>query len=229
MVKARSASISAWLVGGLLLGAFGGSGTAGATIRFGTNALIFGDLEAQNLFRMRQPGNFTPVQQRNTFRIGLEYKFIDRSKFAKELPNGGFDIPFIKDASLYALYRGVWDSVYTWGAGGNLYNFLGDPVGSISDIDIDTRKSMQFPENRLREGYVDINFRNVPLSLRLGRQQVVWGETDNFRLLDRVNALDLTWHLQQEIEVQKGWDRIRIPYFMAKALYRGVWDSVYTW
>ena len=220
MVKARSASISAWLVGGLLLGAFGGPGTAGATIRFGTNALIFGDLEAQNLFRMRQPGNFTPVQQRNTFRIGLEYKFIDRSKFAKELPNGGFDIPFIKDASLYALYRGVWDSVYTWGAGGNLYNFLGDPVGSISDIDIDTRKSMQFPENRLREGYVDINFRNVPLSLRLGRQQVVWGETDNFRLLDRVNALDLTWHLQQEIEVQKGWDRIRIPYLMAKALYR---------
>lgn len=236
MVKTRGPSIWASLVGGLLLGALAGPGTAGATIRFGTNLLIFGDVEAQNLFRMRQPGNFTPVQQRNTLRLGLEYKFIERGKFAKELPGGGFDVGFIKDATVYALYRGVWDSVYTWGAGGNLYDFTGSrntppgcvvgvdancrPIGSIGDIDSDIRDSLQFPENRLREFYFDINFRGVPLSLRLGRQQIVWGETDNFRLLDRVNALDLTWHLQQEIEVQKGWDRIRIPYWMAKALYR---------
>src|SRR5262245_47900555 len=176
MTKVRSPMVWLWLVGGLLLGVLAAPGTAGATIRFGSNFLVFGDVEAQNLFRMRQPGDFTPVQQRNTFRIGLEYKFIDRSKFAKELPNGGFEVPWIKDASLYALYRGVWDSVYTWAPGGNLYDFKGDPVGSINDIDSDTRKSMQFPENRLREGYVDINFKDVPLSLRLGRQQIVWGE-----------------------------------------------------
>lgn len=43
----------------------------------------------------------------------------------------------------------------------------------------------------------------------------MWGETDNFRLLDRVNSLDLTWHLQQE-----SWDELRIPYWMIK----GLWD-----
>jgi hypothetical protein len=220
MGKLRCPRTWTWLLGGLLLGAFAGPAPASATIRFGTNFLIFGDIESQNLFRMRQPGNFTPVQQRNTLRLGLEYKFIERGKFAKELPNGGYEVSFIKDASVYALYRGVWDSVYTWGAGGNLYDFTGEPVGSIDDIGIDTRKSMQFPENRLREFYVDLNFRHVPLSIRAGRQQIVWGETDNFRLLDRVNALDLTWHLQQEIEVQKGWDRIRIPYWMIKGLWR---------
>ena len=46
-----------------------------------------------------------------------------------------------------------------------------------------------------------MDFADIPLSLRLGKQQIVWGETDNFRLLDRVNALDLTWHLMQEIEL----------------------------
>lgn len=220
MVKARGPMAWGWLVGALLLGVLAQPRTADATIRFGNNLLIFGDLESQNLIRMRQPGTLTPVQQRNTFRIGLEYKFISRGKLGKELPNGGFDVGFIKDASVYALYRGVWDSVYTWGAGGNLYDIKGDPVGSINDLGIDTRKSMQFPENRLREFYVDMNFKDIPFSIRAGRQQVVWGETDNFRLLDRVNALDLTWHLQQEIEVQKGWDRIRIPYWMIKGLWR---------
>jgi len=68
-------------------------------------------------------------------------------------------------------------------------------------------------ENRLREAYVDLRFKQIPLSLRLGRQQIVWGETDNFRLLDRVNSLDLTWHLQQE-----SWDEQRIPYWMVKGL-----------
>jgi hypothetical protein len=193
---------------------------ADATIRFTPNFMIFGDVESQNLFRMRQPGNFQPVQQRNTLRLGLEYKFVDRKTLGKELPGGGVQVPWLRSASVYGLYRGVWDSVYTWGAGGNLYDFTGTRDGSIADIPSDVRKSLQFPDNDLREFYVDLNFADMPLSLRLGRQQIVWGETDNFRLLDRVNSLDLTWHLQQEIEIGKGWDRLRIPYWMIKGLWR---------
>src|SRR4029079_863188 len=130
---------------------------------------------------------------------------------------------FIEKSSVYALYRGVYDSVYDLKPGGAFYDFKGkklpDGVNSFSDIPNDTANALKY-ENTLREGYIDIDFADIPLSLRLGKQQIVWGETDNFRLLDRVNALDLTWHLQQEIEIGRGWDQLRIPYWMAKFLYR---------
>src|SRR5207247_615220 len=49
---------------------------------------------------------------------------------------------------------------------------------------------------------------------------IVWGETDNFRMLDRANSLDLTWHFQQEIPPPAyGWDEIRRPFWMIKFLY----------
>ena len=53
------------------------------------------------------------------------------------------------------------------------------------------------------------------LSFRIGKQEVVWGESDNFRLMDRVNPLDVTWHLQQE-----NWVDLRKPLTMIKALYK---------
>ena len=115
------------------------------------------------------------------------------------------------------------DSVYDLKPGGAFYDFKGkklpDGSNSFSDIPNDTANALKY-ENTLREGYIDMDFADIPLSLRLGKQQIVWGETDNFRLLDRVNALDLTWHLQQEIEIGRGWDQLRIPYWMAKFLYR---------
>ena len=49
----------------------------------------------------------------------------------------------------------------------------------------------------------------------LGRQQVIWGESDQFRLMDIINPLDTTWHLQQE-----EWDKIRIPLWLIKS----IWD-----
>jgi hypothetical protein len=187
---------------------------AGATIQFG-DLLLFGDISAQNLFRMRQVGNFNLVQQRNTLRAGVDYKWLHDGKFI-----GKYDSPgFIQQSSLYMLYRGVYDSVYDLKPGGAFYTFTGARDGSFNDISLGARDALKW-ENTLREAYIDVDFADIPLSLRLGRQQIVWGETDNFRLLDRVNALDLTWHLQQEIEIGRGWDQLRIPYWMFKWLYR---------
>jgi hypothetical protein len=70
-------------------------------------------------------------------------------------------------------------------------------------------------ENRLREAYVDLAFADVPVSLRLGRQQVIWGESDYFRMMDIINPLDTTWHVAFE-----EWDKIRIPLWLIK----GIWD-----
>jgi hypothetical protein len=84
----------------------------------------------------------------------------------------------------------------------------------------DARDSLQFDGASSRELYVDMRFRDVPLSIRAGRQQIVWGETDNFRMLDRANPLDLTWHFQQELPAPAfGWDEIRRPFWMIKFLY----------
>jgi uncharacterized protein DUF1302 len=222
MARARVGGWAVWCFGlalGLMVIA---PRNAGATLRFG-DLQLSGDLSAQNLFRMRQPGDVQPVQQRNTFRFRVDYDYIhDGQAFGK------FGAPsFIDTAKLYMLYRGVYDSVFDWAPGGQLYDFNGKPVGngtaanpsSIADIPSNTRNALKW-ENTLREAYTDVAFKTIPLSLRLGRQQIVWGETDNFRLLDRVNALDLTWHLQQETEIGHSWDQLRIPYWMIKWLYQ---------
>lgn len=187
---------------------------ASATIQLG-DLLLFGDISAQNLFRMRQVGNFNLVQQRNTLRVGVDYRWLKEGKFL-----GTYNAPsFIRQSSLYMLYRGVYDSAYDLKPGGAFYNFEGVRDGSFNDIPGGARDALKW-ENVLREAYIDVDFDTIPLSLRLGRQQIVWGETDNFRLLDRVNALDLTWHLLQEIDIGRGWDQLRIPYWMIKWLYR---------
>lgn len=89
----------------------------------------------------------------------------------------------------------------------------------ISGLTHGERDAIKF-ENQLREAYIDLKLRGVPLQIRAGRQQIVWGETDNFRMLDRANPLDLTWHFQQEIPAPAfGWDEIRRPLWMIKFLY----------
>jgi hypothetical protein len=90
---------------------------------------------------------------------------------------------------------------------------------TLDGIGKDERDRLKF-ENQLREFYADIKFRGIPLTVRAGRQQIVWGETDNFRMLDRANSLNLTWHFQQEIPAPAfGWDEIRRPFWMLKFLY----------
>src|SRR5437773_2750439 len=77
---------------------------------------------------------------------------------------------------------------------------VGPRFNDLSDFSKGARDALKF-ENVLREAYVDIKFRG-PLSgfsLRAGRQQIIWGESDGFRMLDRVNNLDLSWHFQQEL------------------------------
>jgi len=44
----------------------------------------------------------------------------------------------------------------------------------------------------LREMYFDLEWKNT--FVRLGRQQIVWGKTDAFRLQDKLNPVDLGYH-----------------------------------
>ena len=98
-----------------------------------------------------------------------------------------------------------------------------DSRGCIAGyLDFDTN-NLRFPDfnNRmdfLREAYIDgsIPFSNGhELNIRLGRQQVVWGRTDLFRVLDVINPVDYSrQNIYDELE------DIRIPQWMLNMEYR---------
>ena len=65
------------------------------------------------------------------------------------------------------------------------------------------------------ELYSDLRLGN--LFLRAGRQQIVWGEMINTRIMDLINPLDRSWHFQFEPEE---FENIRIPQWAVRANYQ---------
>ncbi len=99
-----------------------------------------------------------------------------------------------------------------------------DPRGcGLTDyMDADTDE-LRFPEfnqyfDVIRELYVDGSVPTGETSewfFRIGKQQVVWGRTDLFRVLDVINPVDFSRHnIYDELE------DIRIPQWIATAEYR---------
>lgn len=98
-----------------------------------------------------------------------------------------------------------------------------DNRGCIDGYMDDTERSLRFPDfNRrvdaVRELYFDaaIPMGNLSeLGFRLGRQQIIWGRTDLFRVLDIINPIDYTrQNIYDELE------DIRIPMWMLQTEYR---------
>src|SRR5215831_13718045 len=208
---------------------------AGATQKFGPIQLS-GNLQTLNLVRTPDQSSYQYIMNRNIAHIRLDYDWLQSGKFYNK-----YDIPFIENSHLTILWRGVYDSIYdtlpdviqkedvhgrAYG-GMDVYDFAKLKGGAkfakqtlgLGGLTHGERDALKF-DNQLREAFTDIKFRNIPLTVRAGRQQIVWGETDNFRMLDRANSLDLTWHFQQEIPPPPyGWDEIRRPFWMIKFLY----------
>jgi hypothetical protein len=67
-----------------------------------------------------------------------------------------------------------------------------------------------YTELDLRELYLDLNPHEL-LSIRIGRQQIGWGETTSFRLLDVVNPTNNTWHFG----ALESFEDLRVPLWMA--------------
>ena len=98
-----------------------------------------------------------------------------------------------------------------------------DSRGCIDDyLDADTN-DLRFPEfnerlDFIRELYLDFDH-GLPngdmVSWRVGKQQVIWGRTDLFRVLDVINPVDFSRNnIYDELE------DIRIPMWIAKADWR---------
>ncbi|MES9819218.1 MAG: DUF1302 family protein [Candidatus Thiodiazotropha sp.] len=98
-----------------------------------------------------------------------------------------------------------------------------DSRGCMKDyLDFD-ESDLKYPEfndrlDFLREAYIDATMpteSGATWNFRLGRQQVVWGRTDLFRVLDVINPVDYSRHnIYDELE------DIRIPMWMATGEYR---------
>src|SRR5262245_8976297 len=83
-------------------------GPAGATLRFGP-LTVAGNLQTQNLVRTPDASTWEYIQNRNTAHIKLDYDWIQGGKFITK-----YDIPFIEKSSLALLWRGVYDSIYSF-------------------------------------------------------------------------------------------------------------------
>ena len=203
---------------------------AGATQKFGPFELS-GNLQAQQIVRHPSVTDFQFIQQRNVLRVRVDWAWVEKGIWFDRFDLSGL----IEKSHLLLLYRGVYDSVYDYTPGmrtkREFTGELTDPrFDDLNDLTREERDALKF-ENVLREAYVDIKFRGN-FSLRAGRQQVIWGESDGFRLLDRANSLDLSWHFQQELPPPGfGFDDLRMPFWMIKGLYDfgsvGSWSNVF--
>lgn len=73
----------------------------------------------------------------------------------------------------------------------------------------------------LREIYLDINLDKW--SFRLGKQQVVWGETDGLRLMDIINPQDFRRQFILR-DSDEGYEHTRIPLWLIKMMYFPGWE-----
>jgi hypothetical protein len=187
-------------------------GVVGATVSYGPLELS-GNLESQTLARHSQADKFQFIQNRNTLRIGAEWEWIRSGRLAERLR-----VPGVAQSKLVLLYRGVYDSFYDASPGGAQHgqertdDLIG---GEIGDLSKSLRRDLRLKSD-IRDAYIDLELEDLPLRFRLGKQQVIWGQSDYFRLMDIWNPLDVRWHFHQEPR----WEEIRVPLWLLK----GVWD-----
>ena len=108
-----------------------------------------------------------------------------------------------------------------------------DPRGCVNDYLDNSSNDLRSPEfndrqDWLREFYLDatIPLKNGhELNFRIGRQQVVWGRTDLFRVLDQVNPIDFSIQ-----NIYEEFEDSRIPQAIWSTEYRagpiGVFDDL---
>ena len=118
------------------------------------------------------------VQQRNLVYLEFQHdleKLINEAGFFKPLRRAGISVKYRLVGRI--LYEGVYDY------GPQQFQDVRELNKEVID---DFRK-----EAELWEGYADID--RGALFIRFGLQNLAWGETDVFRLLDGINPLDNTY------------------------------------
>ena len=168
---------------------------AWAIINLRDDLELEGFMQSQAVLRTPQYKDATLVVQRNSIQLENTWNFIRNSQTSI----GGLSTGWLEEATFKLIYRFAYDSTY-------------DISDSRREHFTKGQRSQLKFENWIREAYVDLAL--PPVTLRIGRQQVIWGETDTFRALDVINPLDTSWHWARE-----PWEDIRFPLFMTRAIY----------
>ncbi|MGH7823397.1 MAG: DUF1302 family protein, partial [Candidatus Binatia bacterium] len=148
-------------------------------------------IAVQNTFHHDGVDSIDWVQERNELRFDLRYDF---------LPTGA-DFLVFDQVRGNILYRARYDAIFD--------------IRGVYGRRGFRRDDFRFPEGKLpRELFFDFDFHG-PLSARIGKQQVVWGEADLFRSLDVVNPL----RLDQQGLIGDDFSDYREPLWIAKLLY----------
>jgi hypothetical protein len=187
--------------------------TVWASTRIG-NAELQMWYRTRNTFHTNGGENVNWVQWRNEVFFWFVYdRFVDNGKI---LGQDKLEIPWVQNATFNARYR-----------------FRADPVYSIRKhfdkiYDDEEKENFIFPENGFRDLFLDLDFGQVglgSLSVRVGNQQIVWGESDLYRSLDIINPL----RIDQNQAAGEKFDEFRTPIWAVKALYNigvvGSWFS----
>ena len=105
------------------------------------------------------------------------------------------------DVKLFGVFRGTYDAIYDLRHDSDQWKR--DYAGSRETLSTDYK---------MRELFMDATLGSW--NFRVGKQQVVWGETDGLRLMDIINPLDMRRQF-----VTRDWRDIRISQTMVKATY----------
>jgi len=122
---------------------------------------------------------------------------------------------------VYSNIRATADQTYRWDDEIVKYNAF--PVDVPSDDWTMLKASKDDYRLEIWELYADFNFGD--LWLRLGKQQIVWGEMIGARILDAANSLDQSWNFKFEPEE---FENIRIPNWSIRGSYN-IKEHPFSW
>ena len=186
---------------------------------------------AADFSRIQTPYNsFNMLQSRTFIQMELRHDLIDlvNNEYEGQLSMlapvfAPLQVLRLEDLSYFMTYRGEYDGVWDYGPDvfSERYPVLAD-CGTVtkqkrskprlSDCSrSDTRRGLR-NRHRLFEAYVDFSWET--LFIRIGRQNLSWGETDAFRLLDQINPLDASFG-----GFLVALDDRRVPLDMARIVY----------
>ena len=182
--------------------------------------------------RLQTPYNaFNMLQNRTFVQLEMRHNLVD-------LVEGSYQGPLsilapllkplqwlqLEDMSYFMTYRGEYDGVWDYGPDVFRERFpllsnCGQPSKQkrtsprqFADCSrVNPRRTLR-KRHRLFEAYVDLSWE--ALFLRIGRQNLSWGETDAFRLLDQINPLDASFG-----GFLVSLDDRRVPLDMVRAVY----------
>ena len=181
----------------ILLMLFTGNGWSKALNDSGTLNLT-GKFETRNTFRIEdsddrrwpQAEAGDMVQQRNTLKLELDHDL-------GIMPGSTVSIKY------HLVGRAWYDGIFDYGP--SVWQDARETNDAVKENIDDFKWDVD-----LREGYMDLS--TGPAFLRIGRQNVAWGETDAKRLLDGINPLDSTTPFLK-------LDDRRIPLWMVRGTY----------